>query len=859
MIPIKLNLSGFLSYQQAVEIDFSYFDLACISGPNGAGKSSILDAMTWALFGVARQRDDSLINARSNTAEVVFIFSYEGNTYLVQRTKPREKTTQLEFHILQEGDLASGVDVSWKPLTERTLRETQARIQSTLRMDYETFVNASFFLQGKADQFTQQRPGDRKRILGNILGLEIWEQYRQRAFERRRSIGGEIDSLDGRLREIDGELAEEKERRVYLKQLGKELKSLEKSRQASEASLETIRKITASLSNQRELVEALQRQLLASEKTRTELRIRLQSRLEEKDELAAIIKRSEEIETAYQTWQQAREELTQWEEIAGRFREQEGRRSAPLMEIQQARSRLEAELESLVKTQADIEANRQAVIVQGEEYANSVQALKAVQQKITERSRLEADLTETKVFEAALSTENSALRLEMESLKARMTQLEEVEGAICPLCGQSLAPPERESLVSQLGKEGGEKGDLYRANKIRLEETGQKIESLENGVKVLSSADSELQALTQETGQQAAHLEAMEKEITVWESTGAPRLAEIKKALQEESYAPEAWVQLGEIDAELKAIGYDAAAHDAVRKAEAEGRAQETGFRELVRARAALAPLEREIFETEKQAGDQDENIRRLQEEHQNAAAILAEAEARAPDLESAEAELFRLQEEENRLRMAVGAAQQKVAVLDDLKKRRDALSGEREDLATQVALYRKIERAFGKDGVPALLIEQALPQIESEANEILDRLSNGTMSIRFQTQASYKDKAREDLKETLDILISDSSGVRDYDLYSGGEAFRVNFAIRLALSKVLAQRAGARLQTLVVDEGFGSQDAAGRQRLIEAINQVRTEFAKILVITHIDDMREAFPSRIEVEKTDRGSMITIL
>ena len=157
---------------------------------------------------------------------------------------------------------------------------------------------------------------------------------------------------------------------------------------------------------------------------------------------------------------------------------------------------------------------------------------------------------------------------------------------------------------------------------------------------------------------------------------------------------------------------------------------------------------------------------------------------------------------------------------------------------------------------MPALLIEQALPQIESKANEMLDRLSGGNMTVRFITQAAYKDKRRDDLKETLDIQISDGAGTRDYEMFSGGEAFRVNFAIRLALSEVLAQRAGARLQTLVIDEGFGSQDAQGRQRLIEAINLVRPDFAKILVITHIEELKDAFPNRIEVEKTDRGQRV---
>src|SRR3972149_6054227 len=99
MIPIKLAISGFLSYRDLAELDFSKFDLACISGPNGAGKSSLLDAITFALFGQARKRDESLINIASETADVTFTFQYEGNVYRVQRANPRGKTTQLEFHI----------------------------------------------------------------------------------------------------------------------------------------------------------------------------------------------------------------------------------------------------------------------------------------------------------------------------------------------------------------------------------------------------------------------------------------------------------------------------------------------------------------------------------------------------------------------------------------------------------------------------------------------------------------------------------------------------------------------------------------------------------------------------------------
>ena len=102
MIPITLTLSGFLSYRDPVEIDFTSFDLACIAGRNGAGKSSLLDAITWSLFGQARKRDDSLINAQSETAEVSLTFEYEGNLYRVTRAKKRSKSTVLEFQIAQQ-------------------------------------------------------------------------------------------------------------------------------------------------------------------------------------------------------------------------------------------------------------------------------------------------------------------------------------------------------------------------------------------------------------------------------------------------------------------------------------------------------------------------------------------------------------------------------------------------------------------------------------------------------------------------------------------------------------------------------------------------------------------------------------
>jgi DNA repair protein SbcC/Rad50 len=853
MIPIKLTITGFLSYRETVELDFTSFTLACISGSNGAGKSSLLDAFTWALFGQARKRDESLVNLQSTMAEVTLVFEYEGNTYKVKRSLPRGKTSSLEFQILKPPD---GV---WKALTQHTLRETQDFIERTLRLDYETFVNASFFLQGKADQFTQQRSSDRKRILGSILGLEVWGIYHDRATDRRKAVEVEINNLDGRIAEINAELGEEGTRKERLASLQADLKHLTQARIAQEQLLEQARKVDATLSEQRKLVDMLRRQLEGARSRYSELENRLATRKKERGEYTQRVAKAAEIESAYTSWQAYRADLERWDAVAARFREHDARRQAPLMEIGTEEARLAQELATL-RIEEQALRSRDAERVQLEvQVITARKELEQAEQALKQRSELDELLQGARMRQAEARAENPRLRTEMIELKERINTLSASEEPSCPTCGRPLDQYERNQLIDELNVQGTELGDRFRANSAYLDEADQKVKDIELQMASLTRADNERLVLTQAITRLTGQIEAIQQRTDQWQKVGSPRLAEVQAILEAEKYALEARQLLAQVDEELKAIGYDAAAHDECRKLEAVARLAEGDFRALETARAALQPLDREIGEVEKQLTEAEAEVARLQQDFDDSAARLAAAMAEAPDLETVERNLHDLLEQENSLRMEVGAAQQKVEILKVQKERLKEFTAQREAQARLVGQYKQLERAFGRDGVPALLIEQALPEIETRANNLLDRLSAGNMSVRFVTQAQFKDKRREDLRETLDILISDGAGTRDYELYSGGEAFRVNFAIRLALSELLAKRAGARLQTLVVDEGFGSQDAMGRQHLIEAINLVKEDFAKVLVITHIEELKEAFPNRIEVEKTANGSLLRVI
>ncbi len=869
MIPLRLELSGFLSYRDPVKLDFTQFDLACISGANGAGKSSLLDAMIWALFGQARRRDESLIHTHPDVkgAEVTFLFAYEGNLFKVKRGLARGKNTVLEFQVYQGEknarleDLArdSAVLGSWKVLSGSSTRETQALIQATLRMDYDTFTNASFFLQGKADQFTQQKSADRKRILGSILGLEIWEEYKERAAERRKDLESKIGGYKDRLSEIDIELGEEQARSERLAQLGAELERLAQARLVQTAALESMRQAAATLNEQRRLVEALSRQAEATARRVEDLRTRAQTRQAEYDGCQELLGREQAIQQAYAAWQEAAADLHCWDETAVRFHDQEPRRQAPLQAIAVEEARLQTELQSLHNQLTGLQAEQSAQPVLETQHAALQQRVEALQSELATRQDVEAELRQARQRLADARAENPRLKAEMDDLKQRIDRLQTMEGSLCPFCGQPLSPDQRERLVSELFDQGGEKAERWRANKQLLDQADQWVNGLENRLGGFGKVEAELQAQNRALDQNSDRRSQFAGRQAEWERSGAARLAALEQQLQDGLFAREARQELAALDAELKAIGYDAAAHDAARRRETGLRGVEKELRELEKARATQSALGRELAGLQTEQANALQELAQQRQDQAAAAALLAQAQAQAPDIGAAERQLFALQEQENRLRLEVGAARQKVEVLQDLKARRSELAAAQEDLARQVGRLRQLERAFGKDGVPALLIEQALPQIEQKANELLDRLSGGAMSVRFATQADYKDKKREDKKETLDIQISDSSGTRDYELYSGGEAFRVNFAIRLALSEVLAQRAGARLQMLIIDEGFGSQDTQGRQRLIEAINLVRPDFAKVLVITHIDELKDAFPTRIEIEKTTRGSSLRII
>jgi len=202
VIPIKLSLHNFMCYRDNVPpLSFNGIHTACISGDNGNGKSTLVDAITWALWGKTRAKsDDDLIHLGQTEMGVEFDFAIGGQPYRIIRKHARPKKYGGQGRTLLELQIAS--EDGFRTITGNTITQTQQAIIDILHMEYQTFVNSALLLQGRADAFTVKRPLERKQVLADILGLSFYDELAERAKNRGKEhemVREQIRSQPGRL------------------------------------------------------------------------------------------------------------------------------------------------------------------------------------------------------------------------------------------------------------------------------------------------------------------------------------------------------------------------------------------------------------------------------------------------------------------------------------------------------------------------------------------------------------------------------------------------------------------------------------------------------------------------------------
>ncbi len=411
----------------------------------------------------------------------------------------------------------------------------------------------------------------------------------------------------------------------------------------------------------------------------------------------------------------------------------------------------------------------------------------------------------------------------------------EIERLQVRLSGQDYAQVERESLINV-------KAELHK-----LDFDPVIYANLQSQLRRQRNSEARYQQLRRDL------LEAsgLREEIPVI----SQRIDALSSSLQADDFAGALRQQINSLDEELGKTGYDPSLHQDYRRQLKDLLPFCEQGKEIERAERDIPPLRQSLFRLADAIASKESEYLQLTQSSLDWRNSLARGSELESDLARAQSASAKARLSRDQIDRAILLSTTK---LEQLRKDKETLSARLShlsDIEAELSDYLFLAEAFGKKGIQALIIENAVPEIEAEANHILARLSDNQMHIAMITQH----KTRQGLaQETLDIVIADDIGTRNYELYSGGEHFKINFAIRLALSRLLSRRAGAKLQSLIIDEGFGSQDEASRYRLIKAINSIKHDFARILVVTHISEMKELFPVQIAVTKEDGISSLEV-
>ncbi len=898
MIPLKIEIKNFLSYGPEPQlIDFQPYHLICLSGKNGHGKSALLDAITWAIWGHARKTtgtskaDEGLVHLGQKHMLVIIEFQVGQHTYKIRREyiKGQSKAfSTVEFGSIQE-------DGSIKSLTEKTIKTTQDIIERTLGITYEAFINSAFLRQGQSNEFSKKSSKERKEILAAILQLQEFDSLKNYALNAIKDLQHELLAKQS----ITQHLLKEQEQLINTPELFAQLETAMQTSAFQET--EFLNKKNQLEKNMQEYHQILQEQATAkkqSDQLHEELKIATQKLSDlEKDceethkKLSLVDQRAqlEKIKSEYESQMQLYDEKLQrklaLKESYLHHKEQEILLQKQLEQefsqhVQETNTKLQLVAQQnnfLQNAQQELEKN---ITIKSSDCkklsdtcAQLETAIAAFDASKLIAAQKEYENVQKHQQEIHISLQHLLPELEELSHKEKLVQQQD---SCCPLCEQQVSGSRKKFLQTklettmidvqkQIEKTTREEQEI----KIILQSHASNLELLQKNHKIFIELQNQFQEIFHKKNHALSEYDAMQKQHSQAQTqiqalqVEHEALQKSMLALQEQFVITQAQhpqlqdlqKTIAQIITQGKALAYNEQEHENLRKA-----LQEIQLKISQTASSETLYKEQIILQEKIIAGKQ--LITDLQVKLQAFSAPLETAQkeeafkALETEYTALEKELEVVKNTKQQQAQEKGKLQALLSKQESVALHMQALEKEALGLEKEIGEYQEIARALGKDGIQALLIEEAIPEIEQEANDLLSRLTNNQTQIFIE---SLRDLKKGGHKETLDIKIADSFGLRPYEMFSGGEAFRIDFALRIAISKLLARRAGTTLQTLIIDEGFGSQDEEGLSLIMDSIYKIQDDFAKVIIVSHLPSLKEQFPVQFIVQKHATGSCIKIV
>lgn len=787
---MRLHSLRLQNFRQHVDTRLTFDDgLTGIIGPNGSGKSTLLEAIAWALYGnpAARGTRDSIRNARAESrAPVKVELEFE---LAGHRYRVIRGLTSAEC-FLDGGDT---------PIAS-TITGVTELLQRRLGMTRSEFFHTYFTGQKELDVMATLGAAERARFLSRVLGYDRLTGAQELVRERRRALLSETNGLKQGMPDADAvwRMLAEAEARVAVART--RATESDVARAGTAARLAELAPRWASAQAERERAQ----QLIG------ELRVAENEALSLVRDLERLDRELESIAQAHSELAPMLAELAPLSDVRAQLQVQDA--------LAQAESRRQALLERL-RGLAEEEARL-------DERATKLETAPALEVETTQQ--LSAARAAVTAAEQTLETERTSwvrdrqeAETRLEALRTQYTELvqqrETLEGlgeeSPCPTCGRPLGASFRSvvDLLSEQIETVRIDGNYYRQRVEQLTRVPEAIDLLEDQRKIVQQ-----------------ELAAVERRMTRIQSaiTELATLSEQRTALVR---------RLEETRQALAALpmGYDATQHAVLRAsvarlADVETRAARLGGlveresdtrAERLRVSTAADAARQRVLAMEALRGgmgQSEADFAAVREAHERAA-----VEARRAELESvsaaADAERARSEmESAERGKRELARLQEKLEELEREKRLHDELDRALTDLRTDLNF-------------------QLRPELAEIASRFLDVLTDG----RYNALEFDEDYTLVVLEDGLPKPV-----------ISGGEEDLCNLVLRLAISQMIAERAGQAFSLLILDEVFGSLDDTRRGNVIELLRKLNDRFEQVIVITHIEQVREGL-DRVLVVRFD--------
>ncbi len=768
-------------------------------------------------------------------------FEHNGEIYQIIRTRKRGKKSTCEL----QKQTATG----WESLTEMKISDTDKKIEQLLSINYETFVASSMILQGEANRFSKCMPAERKSILTQILGLDIYDKLQALAKEKERAISVKLEASKQTLESL-------KYRLEILPSVESDLQAIKDNItltvldiRAKETELSDIQAVIKDLESKQQEAKQIEKQIdtLVDELKDKHFEI---GKLDVNIATAENILKSEPLITA---------KVAELEQIKSQIPALEARETR-LRELQTEEKRLSKDEMTLADEQATLAKRITALTLDlrqkdelklaSEQHQQSLEELKVLDEKAEQWQEIKNNILNIEKELDKLAEQIYPLDSEIAAketlLESQQKKLEILQNSGCP-------NPENATCKFLLDANEAKKTiPVIEKTIADFQEQIQEIQAKRNPlIEQVKDLDKQQQALNFDIIYHAKlkkQSESLRKQADLYASLSGKE--ELLQTVQQQHKQLDERIgvindQVLAIHREIKALQIETENLPILKAKIPSLELYVKQKDKLPEAKATIQSAKEQISKLDAEIATKNEQRKVLQE---NYLTLNSEVTMELPPKKAWQDELADqlkgLQTDLNNLYVDQGTYQSKLDELNKSQVEYDRLKEELAPLAKELVRWQTLIKAFGKSGIPALIIENSIPELERISNDILSQMTNGQNSLRFDTQRDKKDGKGQ--IETLDIWVNDDSGYeRIYETYSGGEALRIDLAIRLGLAEFLANRSGSKIEWICADEIMSSQDTEHRQLVIDAIKAIAGRFKKILVISHIPETQAAFDQRI--------------